>query len=107
MIPKLGIKQTYIEGQGYTGDKLIYGETARSKKNLPAVNKKLVNANRKYFDDINAFSDSVIFAKEMLSRDTIRNSFFSKTLILYSPGDLTLAGHSIEGNIIIVSETSI
>jgi hypothetical protein len=106
-LPRLGIKQAYIEGEGYTGDQLIYGSIKNSEAQLPPINKELVSHNQKYFGDIDSFSDSIVFAGKVLTKKTIQNSFFSKTLILYSEKPVIIQAQHISGNVIIISEASI
>ncbi len=106
-LPRLGIKQAYIEGEGYTGEKLVYGRTGVSKKQLPSLNKRIITENQKYFSEFDNFSDSIVFSEQILSTDTIRNSFYQKTLVIYFQKAIEIDYQKLSGNVIVISDEMI
>jgi hypothetical protein len=106
-LPKLGIKQVYIQEKGYTGEHLVYGNKSQSKSSLPEINQNLIAFNKVYFEPLEMTKDSIVNAGVVLSEDSIKQSFFDKTIVLYSDNPIDIDYQSITGNIIIVSNHSI
>ena len=104
-LPKSGVKRAYIEGENFSGNKLINGLKKTSNKNLPTINEKLIKENYNQFS-IN-INDSIIDYELVLEQDSIINSFQNKALVLYSPFSIVLSNKLIEGNIIIKSDRNI
>ena len=100
-LPKLGIKRAYIEGQGYQNRELVFGTIVQSEAKLPDLNTDKI----KYLENLvtTQFSkeDSLVELTGNLSSNIISNSFYNKSLILYSDQLTSLAGVRLEGNIIL------
>jgi hypothetical protein len=106
-LPKSGVKRAYIEGKSFLGNHLINGLKRNSNEALPSINDFLVTENIKELSFLNIEHDSVVDYQEMISKDSILNSFQNKTLVLYSPFTITIANKIIEGNVIIKSDQTI
>ncbi len=105
-LPKAGVKRAYIEGQYFSGDKLVNGETLNSKKVVPPLDKELME--RLAFDYKNYPSQSGIRSMtELYGSDSLTNSFANETMVFYDPGAVEFKGKFISGNIIIVSDKTI
>ena len=100
-LPKLGIKRAYIEGQGYQNRELVFGAIQQSKSELPS----LIPEKIKYLESLLKLgvnkSDSVILFTAQLARNQIVNSFYNKTLIIYSDETSRLDRLKANGNIIL------
>ena len=106
-LPKAGVKRAYIEGKSFTGDKLIDGLKFYSEITLPPINEDLINENQKNFSYLISSGDSIVDYELVRDKDSIVNSFTSKTLIFYSPFSMVLSNKVIDGNIIFKSEGQI
>ncbi|MFI5204276.1 MAG: hypothetical protein ACHQF2_07245 [Flavobacteriales bacterium] len=102
-LPKAGIKRAYIEGQNYTGDKLMYGNRFDSGRNLPAFNKELIESNKAYLQVRFPANDSVVNVDGIRLPDSVSNSFANKTLVLYSTGSIHVNLQALHGNVIVVA----
>ena len=102
-VPKSGVRQAYIEGNAYQGDKrLIIGKTFNSQKSLPAVNAARLAQLEKQFDDI--VSDD---PRQMVP-DSLSRSFVLKPTVISLGKKITTIGHVVlKGNIILKSDTTI
>lgn len=106
-LPKLGVRMAFIEGQNFTGDKLVEGEIKTSNPELPPLRSGLLNANKPYFGDTLPGNDSIAGTAEIMNTDTIIRSFQMRTLLIYSKEPVVLDHISLSGNIRIVSSQSI
>jgi hypothetical protein len=106
-IPKAGVKRAYIEGQSFSGMKLIQGEVKESKRELPPLNKELIQELSKRFAYQPGRTDSLVFAEQFEKTDSIVNTFDRPTVFVYSKGAISLAGKKIHGNVVIISEIAI
>lgn len=106
-LPKAGVKRSYIEGQTYVGDKLVYGKAKQSTHNLPPINKKMIAANKAYLNKQFNIADSIIYFHEQEISDSIVQSFNDKTLLIYSEHPMVLLHNKYAGNICIVSDSSV
>ncbi|CAN5882452.1 hypothetical protein BH11BAC7_BH11BAC7_16640 [soil metagenome] len=106
-LPKAGIQRAYIEGQSYSGTKMVYGQIKPSERFLPKYNEELVERIRKLFDFIPGQTDSTISLEEIRQEDSITNSFLNKTLYVFSSGSISLQAEIIQGNVCIISRTAI
>ncbi|KJS07311.1 MAG: hypothetical protein VR77_01360 [Flavobacteriales bacterium BRH_c54] len=104
-LPESGVKRAYIEGKSFVGQRLINGIKKNSNKNIPSINKELIDEN--YHRFMNSNNDSVVDYEAVLGQDSIVNTFDKNTLVLYSPFTISLANKTIEGNIIIRSDRNI
>jgi len=107
-LPKSGIKSTFIEGQNYSGSKLVDGIIKQSKKELPKIHPGRIEyldnyLNGKFKSDV----DSVINIGLNLSGDSINNSFINKTIVFETGSSVNISNGSYSGNIIIYSSKQI
>ncbi|HEX3008686.1 MAG TPA: hypothetical protein VHO90_13830 [Bacteroidales bacterium] len=106
-LPKLGVRKAYIEGTGFSGNKLIDGEIKNSKESLPSVDPKLIEHNRLSDQAKIAETDSLVEIENLLRSDSLKNSFCNKTVKINSPLWITLENKVISGNVKIISATGI
>lgn len=102
-LPKSGVRQAYVDGKAYEGDKrLTIGKKFDSQKSQPPLNPTRITGLEKYFDIAAPTNATLIFA------DSLSRSFFEPTKIV-SMGKkvLSLDRMKLSGNIIIVSDTTI
>ncbi|MCB2196753.1 MAG: hypothetical protein KQH79_12900 [Bacteroidetes bacterium] len=100
-LPKLGIKRAYIEGQGYQNRELVYGKVLQSEAKLPALNTEKIKNIESLVTKQLTKEDSLVEITSNVSSELINNSFYNKTLILYSDQITNLSGMRLEGNIIL------
>ncbi len=106
-LPKAGVKRAYIEGQTYIGDKLIYGTAKESNSSIPAINKKMIEANKTYMNKQFSLDDSILYIHEQVVDDSITHSFNDKTILIYSDHPIVMLSNKYAGNICIVSDSSV
>lgn len=106
-LPKSGVRRAYIEGKSFVGNKLINGQKRNSNKELPSINENLIHQNLQMLSYINIKKDSVIDYEVLFEVDSIINSFQNKTLVLYSPYNITIRDKVIKGNVIIKSDQNV
>ena len=107
-LPKSGVERAYIEGQNFTGTRLINGEIKKSKSELPQVNPDLLEHVQQLMREKRSTdTDSVIELQRQLSGDSIHNSFKNNTLVLKHHGVLHIDNGTYSGNVIIISDTVI
>lgn len=104
VLPALGTRRAYIEGQSFTGSKLVDGEIKTSKSSMPEINKMLLDHNNKYLTQSGFQADSIMYLEEFTHSDSITNSFHRKTLYLHTTGPVTIRDKFIKGNIVIKSD---
>lgn len=104
-LPKSGIRKAYIEGKSFFGTELLTGEISQSESELPLINNFLIS-NLDYIDKA-SLRDSVIDIAFLSNADSIHNSFFNRTLQLYSPDWIFINNKKLEGNIRVVSRQGI
>lgn len=105
--PKLGARSVYIEGNGFTGDRLVNGEIKTSKPELPELQHGILNANVLYFRDSIPTADIIMDFEDMSGIDSMNRSFSDSTLLIYSRGPIKLDYISLTGNIRVFSAHSI
>lgn len=109
-LPKAGVERAYIEGQSFSGEKLIDGEIKKSEKKLPPINEELVKSLAllcSIADARNTTSDSIIYMEDINKNENVKNSFEKRSIYIYSKNKINLRGNAYEGNIIIVSDKEI
>lgn len=106
-LPKLGVRRAYIEGQSFSGSKLVDGEIKESAKQLPEINKQLLESNISMLKGKKNQNDSIRFYDEFAENDTIFNSFTNKTLVLNTSPSTILNNKIIKGNIVIRSAANL
>ncbi|MBB6502649.1 hypothetical protein [Pedobacter cryoconitis] len=99
-LPKAGIKQSYAEGKPYTGDKkLIDGKNTSSKRTLKGLNSNMVK-------EIQARFKPAVKPLQVLNVSKLSVSFKDSTRTFkLLPG--SKIDSELEGNIILVSDTSV
>lgn len=96
-LPKSGVKRGYINGKSFSGKRLINGEQKRSKRSLPAMDKKRLAYIREELSKNTGISQ--------LESITIQ-SFSDSTLEITAP-TVYLKNQNLQGNIIIRSDSLI
>lgn len=106
-LPKAGVKRAYIEGQSFSGDKLIDGEVKESSSELPPINKAMIEHNLAYLAGQYNAGDSIAEFGKMQNSDKIIQPFSANTLLIHSKGKTILTNQNYSGNIIIASEEAV
>jgi hypothetical protein len=102
-IAKAGIKEAYVDGRSYQGDKrLVIGKKNNSNKELPLLNTDRLRLIEKYFN----YSGSSNTA--LLKQDSLYNSFLLDTYtIKFGNKVSSIENIKLSGNIIIYSDTTL
>lgn len=100
-LPEQGVKSSYVLGEGYNSNVLVYGQTKRSKTTLPKLDKAYLKRIEEYLKHDNT---SLPFSQLGLRNV---NSFKNQTQIFYSEQPIDIDKMEIVGNIIIKSNVSI
>ena len=102
VLPKLGVKRAYIEGQNFQGKQLIEGNiTYNTLSNVPSTYKiKYRNAFNGNFEN----SGSIIYYSSEV--DSLINPFSHPRIILLCENETTITGY-YKGNIIIYSNETL
>lgn len=98
-LPKAGVQRAYIEGQSYTGSRMIYGNMRESSRTIPAFDKQVAEKMSSLVEGRTNEDDSVIATDE----DSLYRSFFDNPAVVRSPGTLILSGKSYSGQVIITA----
>lgn len=106
-LPKSGLRASYIEGNSLPGTKLTEGKVLNSKAELPLLNNSMIASNLPYFNNTLSINDSLVDMSLLFKTDTIKNSFYKKTLVLNSAKWITLSNKSFKGNIRIISSKGV
>ncbi len=104
-LPKAGVKRAYIEGQSFSGDKLIDGPVKESQREIPEINKELIKSITSFAQK--AVSDIPASTGEEAGQDSIINSFENNTICIVSTGPLRIDRKVYHGNIALISRKSI
>lgn len=102
-IPKAGVKEAYVDGQAYKGDKrIVIGTQHNSEKLLPALQKSRL-------DLLQALSTPSKANDTILPRaDSLKISFFkSGKVVNFKRKVTTIANIKLSGNVILLSDTTI
>jgi len=107
-LPYSGIKRGYIDGRHFQGKKLLDGEIDFSERKLP-INKKLIERNNQLSLSTSILFDPLITQIRFseIDKDSICNSFYNPTILIYSKESIILDHLAIKGNVIIYSEKQI
>lgn len=105
-LPRAGVKRAYIEGQSYSGDKMVYGNIFDADRYLPAYNEELAKKINDLFHSYSNEGDSIFTISSFLPEDSLSNSFLHHTLILKTNGPVRIDA-SLSGNIILLSDQEI
>ncbi len=110
-LPKAGVKRAYIEGQSFSGDKLIDGIIKDSEREIPKINKELLERIGKTFMQEAVASSTEekkgISTEEQQEKDTLTNSFEKNTMYIISNNPVRLDNKCYRGNITVISKKSI
>jgi hypothetical protein len=106
-LPKSGLRRAYIEGSSFQGSKLSEGKVSESKPELPSENNTIITTNIPYFSCQISLNDTLADIALLFRSDTIRQSFYSKTLVMYSKYWVTLSDKFLQGNIRIISSKGV
>ncbi len=107
LLPKLGVKKAYIEGQGYDEDQTVFGAEKKSKDHIRPFNSKLLKHLAAQLQKSLSKNDSVLFFKDLPNKRSISNSFYNQTLILYVEEPVEISGITLKGNILLLSEAPV
>jgi hypothetical protein len=102
-LPKAGIERAYIEGNSYSGDKLVYGEIKNADRFLPPYNDSLVKRLENLFDFTSPGNDSLMNETDFENADSISNSFGNKPLYIFNNGEIIIS-KNISGQVCIISQ---
>jgi hypothetical protein len=102
-LPKIGLRRAYIEGQSFTGEKIIDGKVKTSTSYLPILHTKILESNKVYFRDTLPEDDSIIDFSTIEGMDSLEQSFKNRTITLVSKNEIILNNIKLRGNIRILS----
>jgi hypothetical protein len=101
-LPKAGLKEAYVSGQAYQGDKrLVIGSKKVSSKTLPALGNAALQQLEKSFNTV-AGKDSVL-----LRAGSVSNSFMRPTLSCSIDKKVYTLTNALSGNIVLHSDTTV
>lgn len=106
-LPRLGIRSAYIEGNSFLKAKMTEGKVFKSKSDLPTVSPSLKSSNIEYFEKIAFPDDSMADISLLFKTDTLRSSFYKKSIVLNSNKWITISDKVLQGNIRIVSSKGV
>lgn len=107
-LPKLGIRKAYIEGAGFTPEKMIDGEKYTSGRKLPQPDSLFIHSLTSLLNGTLSDSISTMPYETALNKETVQNSFSNQTLMIYSKKEILIDnGLIIKGNIIVYSSKKI
>lgn len=107
-LPKSGVELSYIEGQNYTGKKLVDGLIKTSKSELPKFNPELIEHVQHLLKEKRITpTDSLIKTERSFSGDSIYNSFKNNPLVFSNYGPIKIQNGTYSGNVAIFSDTVI
>jgi|ERR1700757_2581703 len=104
-LPIKDVKQAFIEGEVFTGDKPVYGNINISSA-LPEINKNILDQMQQLLNEKTA-TDSLLSYSEFSNRDTIVNSFTNGTLFIDCSSEKTIDNKFIKGNVVIYSKNNL
>lgn len=101
-IPKAGVKEAYVDGKAYQGDKrLVIGDKHDSQRLLPELQQNRL----KYLQDLKSYKST---DTSFHHADSVGNSFFRPTIVInFKKRVETISNIRLNGNIIILSDTAI
>lgn len=103
-LPQKGISRAYISQRPYEGTQLLYGEKKESTAAMPKIN---VTSFIDYYPFSPGKLDSIVDFTTILGKDSLKQSFKRKTLVLQSKDGIYLDHQHFSGNIIFVSQREI
>ena len=106
-LPQAGIKRAYIEGQNFTGDRLVEGKIEKSQRILPELNQALIASNQQFLQESFTWSDSTIAYSAIQNQPTITNSFKNRSALIHHSDEIHIADQTYQGNLVIVSDIAV
>jgi hypothetical protein len=106
-LPKSGVKNAYIEGESFTGKKIIDGITKTSSKSVPKFNEQLTKSLTELLNKNIPESDSVFNLANNEMPDSLKNSFTDKTIFVTSTESIDIRDQHYSGNICFISDKGI
>jgi hypothetical protein len=104
-VPKAGVKKAYVNSQSYQGDdRLIIGKINNSSKTLPTLDQKRLNKLSGY---LTQHVQATLADSAISKTDSISSSFLKPTRTIHLKGEQTLKNFYLQGNIILVSDSSL
>lgn len=101
-LPKSGLKQAYVDGKPFAGKELIKGRITDSKRELPVLDKVILDRVVKYLKP-----DENPGRLAFNVKDSVVNSFFNKELVYQLSPLQGINNVKISGKVILVSDTTI
>ncbi|OFX83103.1 MAG: hypothetical protein A2X00_00980 [Bacteroidetes bacterium GWE2_32_14] len=106
-LPEKNVERGYIDGKGYNGEELIYGNIGYAEYSLPELNIDLIdeienNYKKSSLSQVKNYNEYV-----NSSNQVIDNLFTNEPIILYSDLPLEIESVSLFGNIVVFSEQAI
>lgn len=99
VLPKSGVKQSYVDGRPYAGTKLVYGAIKESKRILPALDEHMIKR-------LSSGLDKELQRMPWLGREAISGSFFDSVRVYrLKPG--AVISQSLSGNVVLYSDTTV
>ncbi|KQR70896.1 hypothetical protein ASF92_05675 [Pedobacter sp. Leaf176] len=99
VLPKSGVKQSYVEGRPYSGTKLVYGAIKESKRTLPALDEPMLKR-------LSSGLDKELQGMPWLGREDVSGSFFDSVKVYrLKPG--AVIRQSLSGNVALYSDTTL
>jgi hypothetical protein len=104
-LPKAGVRMAYINQNGYSGAKLVYGDILFSDRIPPAI-----------YDGFFQYLDTLLFSAQLFSDlensssnnlETTSRSFSDSLKVIYDRGKMDISNISYSGHIIIKSDSLI
>lgn len=103
-LPPAGIRKAYIEGKSYEGpDHPVDGKIHESNAVLPSLAPALLNYLQSFFDTGNLVEPFPL----PVAGDSIHHSFLHPTLFIALQNPAALSGMNLNGNIVIVSDSTV
>lgn len=102
-LPKRGVKRAFIEGQSFSGDKLIDGSVLPSSDHIPKINSELIG--RLLLVKENYLKTDSLF--EIIEGIIKERSFLDNHLLSYSTSLMKVEGVKLKGNIVLFSDREI
>lgn len=107
ILPKAGTKTAYVDGQNFTGTKVVDGKIISAGNELPKPDDMWMKQTEELLTGYNPQYDSIVDYELFMGKDSLVNSFLNKTVFVHTDGVLLLSGKHLSGNIILHSSRRI
>ena len=101
-LPERGVERTYIEGQEYTGEKMVYGQIKKSHAVFPQLSQEWKDELANLFDELNRSNATHQSLTDLLI-DSLHVNFTQPTRYLNMGNNKFLSGMKLSGNIVVFS----